>query len=196
MPWAMWSPDVGDFSTPETTNANLPSRTSWPIPAGGAGGAVYLVGDGAWVLDVEERVLLLMLLPITAKHAVQPPTNPKTTRPIISRIFGADVGRRRGPGYGGDGATAVHWRPSQYRKPGWPLGSGYQPGGDGAFISAPDWRTNAMVPHLKYPNLRAGKRKIAAPPIAQGSIRLQHNHFPASGRFAGSGARLTGSRAR
>jgi len=31
--------------------------------------------------------------------------------------------------------------------------------------------------------LRAGKRKKRRPPIAQGLIGLQHNHFPASGRF-------------
>jgi len=97
----------------------------------GAAVCEWVAADGG--VDVL-FVLVLLLWPIAATHAVQPPTNPNMTAPMISNTFNGDVDRRAmggpiGGGGGGGTFTSVHLLPSQYRWPGPPLGSGYQPGG-------------------------------------------------------------------
>jgi len=58
------SPAVFDWSTDVATNANLPSRTSYPIPARGggavvvAGGAAAIAADVAVDEDVDVELLL------------------------------------------------------------------------------------------------------------------------------------------
>jgi hypothetical protein len=129
-------PAVLAVLTPVTVKANLPSLTSWPIPAIGGGTELVAVYAGAVVFPEDEaEVLLVPLLPPEKWPIMKSrSTTPKTIHGHFLRFLAAGAGAAAKPPGGGGGALdlcSVHRVPSQYRSPLPPPGSGCQPGGVG-----------------------------------------------------------------